>query len=264
MAAVLMQKIARVARHPIIWAKSKWKIIRDPRYCYVCKCKIPAFQPYRGGLPVSDFVADLAMVGSDIVNFSCPYCGCHDRTRHLMMYFDKLNLWDYIRGAAILHIAAETDLAAKIQDLRPSLYVKGDLIPNGPGIEKIDITDIPHADGSFDFIICNHVLEHVPDDRKALSEFHRVLRPGAHAVLQTPFSRLLKYSFCDPAINSDNLRRRFYLQEDHVRLYGMDLFTRIEEAGFKLHTSTHRECLPEFDHRYYGVNPDEDLILVEK
>jgi SAM-dependent methyltransferase len=152
------------------------------------------------------------------------------------MYFDKLKLWNHIGGAAVLHIAPELHLAEKIQELRPRQYVKGDLVPNAPDIETLDVTAIRYADESFDFLICNHVLEHVPDDRKALSEFYRVLKPGARAVLQTPFSRLLTYSFCDPAINTDALRTRFYFQEDHVRLYGRDLFSRIEEAGLKVQT----------------------------
>jgi SAM-dependent methyltransferase len=130
------------------------------------------------------------------------------------MYFAKLNLWNHIGGAAVLHIAPEMHLAQKIQELHPRQYVRGDLVPNAPDIKRLDVTAIPYADESFDFLICNHVLEHVPDDRKALSEFHRVLKPGARAVLQTPFSRLLTYSFCDPAINTDALRTRFYFQED--------------------------------------------------
>jgi ubiquinone/menaquinone biosynthesis C-methylase UbiE len=131
-------------------------------------------------------------------------------------------------------------------------------------MEAIDATQIPHPNESVDFLICNHVLEHVPDDRRALSEFYRVLRRGGHAVLQTPFSPILCNAFEDGGITSDDLRNICYGQEDHVRLYGQDLFTRIEAAGFTLLLRQNGEFFSEQDSAYYGVNPREDLILVRK
>jgi ubiquinone/menaquinone biosynthesis C-methylase UbiE len=126
------------------------------------------------------------------------------------------------------------------------------------------VTKIQYPDSHFDIVICNHVLEHVPDDRRALSELFRVLKPGGLAILQTPYSSVLTNSFSDPAIDTNELRYVCYGQEDHVRIYGRDFFARIEEAGFQMRLRTHEECLSDLDASYFGVNPMEDLILAAK
>nr|HPO38377.1 methyltransferase domain-containing protein [Kiritimatiellia bacterium] len=172
-----------------------------------------------------------------------------------------LGIWEKLAGAAILHLAPEKHLAGRIEACRPARYVKGDLFPSREGVERVDVTQIPYAAASFDWVICNHVLEHVPDDVQALRELWRVLRPGGHAILQTPFASGLEKSLEDPEIADDEKRIEFYGQEDHVRLYGRDLFDRIRGAGFQLTLMKHAECLPAMDARRYGVNPDEPLFL---
>jgi SAM-dependent methyltransferase len=181
-----------------------------------------------------------------------------------MLYFDQLGIWGKLAGASILHLAPEKHLAARIETCQPERYVKGDLVPSREGVERIDVTQIPHADASFDWVICNHVLEHVPDDARALNEIWRVLRPGGSAILQTPFASGLETSLEDPEIATDAKRIEFYGQEDHVRLYGCDLFDRIRAPGFQLTLVKHAECLPAIDARRYGVNPDEPLFLCVK
>jgi SAM-dependent methyltransferase len=132
-------------------------------------------------------------------------------------------------------------------------------------VERIDVTRIPYGDASFDWVLCNHVLEHVPDDALALREIRRVLRPGGTAVLQTPFASGLEKSLEDAGeIGTDAKRTEFYGQEDHVRLYGRDLFERIQAAGFRLELKTHGECLPDADAARCGVNRDEPLFLCVK
>jgi SAM-dependent methyltransferase len=146
------------------------------------------------------------------------------------MYLDALNLWDLFKKATVLHIAAESHLVERIHAHKPTFYVRGDLVPVSPDIERIDITAIPYPSHHFNFVMCNHVLEHVPDDERACSELFRVIKPGGCAVLQTPYSPILQNSFVDPGINTDELRNRYYGQEDHVPLYGRDLFARITNA----------------------------------
>lgn len=235
------------------------------KYCYLCKNNVQYFAPFKGGVEsVSSFIRSLQVVGSDVENFYCPVCGCFDRERHLVMYFDKLNLWEKIKNKHVLHFAPEKHLSLLISRQDPSLYIKADLFPNSPEILKVDITSIPFKDQSFDVIICNHVLEHVTDDTLALSELFRVLKPGGIAVLQTPFSILLENSICDPRLNSNELRKYFYGQEDHVRVYGHDLFYKIRKAGFNLCIKTHSDILSEFNADLFAVNLREDLILVGK
>lgn len=257
----LAQRAMRAARHPLRAAKVIGCFLGSSKSCYICKKTFRSFMPFRGGYASPPFVRELDVIGSDVENFSCPYCGCHDRERHLYMYLDKLNLWIRLTGSSVIHFAPEDKIAKRIMSQNPALYVKADLVPGSLDIEKIDITAIPKPNESFDLLICNHVLEHVPDDRRALSEIFRILKPGGYAILQTPYSSFLSNSFSDSSINTDALRLRYYGQEDHVRLYGRDLFARIEGSGLSVRVHTHAQWLSEFDASIYGVNPREDLIL---
>lgn len=272
----IIPKIYRVFRHPINFmklrinsfkqlAEFKLNAMGNQHCCYICGHTFNHFYPFRDGWKsISPFIIELRGIGSDVINFRCPFCGSHDRERHLFMYFDKLDLWSHFKDGCVLHFAPESHLAKKIEHHRPVTYVKADISPDRIDVQKIDATDIPFPDSEFDFIICNHILEHIIDDRRALSELFRVLKPGGYAVLQTPYSSVLAESFCDPAINTEELRKHYYGQEDHVRYYGRDIFQKIEKAGFSLRLTRHQDILPEPDHFYYGVNPKEDLILATK
>jgi len=234
--------------------------------CCMCGKRFFRFSKYRGGWKsFSAYLHNVKWTGSDFDHFWCPFCRSHDRERHLTLFFGKLAFWDRFANASILHLAPEKLLSSRIEACRPARYVKGDLIPSREGVTKIDVTDIPYAASSFDWILCNHVLEHVPDDARALRELYRVLKPEGIAILQTPFASGLEKTLETPAeINTDEKRIEFYGQEDHVRLYGRDLFDRIRAAGFRLELKKHGECLPDVDAARYGVNRDEPLFLCVK
>lgn len=234
--------------------------------CRVCGKSFFRFSKYRGGWQaVSDYLKEVEWTGSDFDRFWCPFCRSHDRERHLFLYFDALGLWDSFRNAAVLHFAPEKHLAAKIEACAPALYVKGDLCPSRDGVDRMDVTAIPYAEGTFDWVICNHVLEHVPDDAAALREMCRVMKPGGWAVLQTPFARKLDTTReNEEGVATEAARREFYGQEDHVRLYGTDLFGRIRAAGLELRLAEHSGCLPSVDAAGHGVNREEPLFLCVK
>jgi len=236
------------------------------RKCYICGKKFNNFAKHRGGSKnTSQFRKKLNSVGSDKDNFRCMYCGCHDRERHLFMFFDKLMLWERMKNGKILHFAPEKHLQLKISQQAPLEYVKADLYPKNHDIQKIDATEIPFSNDIFDFIIANHILEHIPDYHKALSEFYRVIKPGGIAILQTPYSRLLKNNFEDEGIDNDDLRLFFHGQEDHVRTFGEHQFLKsLEEAGFSLKVKKHADYFDTNDAYYYGVPIKEDLIMMEK
>jgi len=103
-------------------------------------------------------------------------------------------------------------------------------------MEKMDITEIHHADETFDVIYCSHVLEHVPDDRRAMQEFYRVLKYGGWAILNVPISA--SQTVENPSITDPQERLRLFGQVDHVRRYGPDYLDRVEEAGFKIRRIT--------------------------
>lgn len=233
------------------------------RFCALCGHHFYRFSKFRGGVEaLSPYLREVEWISSDFDNFWCPYCRSHDRERHLVLYLDALNLWQELKGAAILHIAPEKQLGRRLELCQPSRYVRGDLVPTREGVEKLDVTAINYPDESFDLVICNHVLEHVPDDRRALKELLRVLKPGGRAILQTPYAALLEESVEDPeGRKSSSERLAEFGQEDHIRLYGRDLFTRIREAGFELEVRQHQEVLQEVDAARYGVNQREPLVM---
>jgi hypothetical protein len=240
--------------------------LNPKKQCYICKQKFHRFYPMRNShKDINDFFKSLQMVGSDQKNYGCYYCKSNDRERHLYMYFDKLDLWANVSKMAILHFAPEKHLSQKIQSHQPLNYVKGDLFPYRPDMVKLDATNLQFEDDSFDLIICNHVLEHIPNHLDALREFFRVLRPEGMAILQTPYSALLKNHFEDDAITSEAQRRFFYGQTDHVRVVsGTELRHDFQSVGFKLDIKSHNEFFLNDEHEYFGVNPKEPLLMVRK
>ncbi len=235
------------------------------RMCCLCGRKVRRFLPYRGAWPdMPAVLADAGVVGSDVANFECPVCGCHDRERHLYLYLQASGLLKAISGARLLHLAPETHLQRVIGRANPLEYVLGDLYPTRPDIRRIDLMEIDRPDASLDFVIANHVLEHVGDDSRALREIYRVLRPGGYAILQTPFASLRSQKFEDADITSDAGRLQAYGQEDHCRLYGNDMADFFASFGFVRMIATHAELLARVDAGKMGVNALEPFLLFMK
>lgn len=145
----------------------------------------------------------------------------------------ETNLFDGQRKD-LLHVAPEAAFQKMFAEAAGDGYLTADLMAAGV-MEKMDITDIQHPDESFDVIYCSHVLEHVPDDRKAMREFFRTLRPSGWAVLNVPITS--DKTFEDPSVTDPKERERLFGQNDHVRRYGPDYKDRLEEAGF--HVAVH-------------------------
>jgi SAM-dependent methyltransferase len=123
-----------------------------------------------------------------------------------------------------------------------------------------DICALPFRDAEFDAIICNHVLEHIPDDRLAMRELRRILRPGGVAVLMVPFQPD-RQTYEDPAVVDPERRTELFGQFDHVRLYGGDYLDRLREAGFDTDCNLYWKSLPEDEAVRYGLQRDEYLII---
>ena len=233
--------------------------------CCICGRKVRRFLPYRGtwlGMP--PVLTEGGVIGSDILNFACPACGCHARERHLWLYLQACGILQAMGGTRILHLAPEMHLQRLIAGAAPRVYVLGDLYPSRADIRRIDLLDIDFPEHHFDLVIANHVLEHVSDDTRALREILRVLRPGGKAILQTPYASRLPRKFEDPSITSEEARLHAYGQEDHCRLYGADFPDFVASFGFVSHAATHAALLPEVDTRRMGVNAQEPFLLFEK
>jgi ubiquinone/menaquinone biosynthesis C-methylase UbiE len=124
----------------------------------------------------------------------------------------------------------------------------------------MDLTNIDRESNYFDLIICNHVLEHILDDRKAMRELFRVLKPGGKAILQVPLSMTLNETFEDFSITDPAERICIFGQRDHCRIYGQDYGQRLEEAGFSFRPVKILSSM----YCKYGLDAREDVLLAEK
>lgn len=233
--------------------------------CVLCGRAFYRFLPYQGAaLDALALMQAVGGVGSDLENFECPWCGCNDRERHLFLYMTAVGLLPSMSGMSVLHFAPEKRLSPRILEARPDRYTKCDLFPRTADVTRVDILEMPFEDCSFDLVIANHVMEHVGDDLVALREVYRVLKAGGYAILQTPFSSKLHRTWSDPGIDTDKARLHAHGQEDHVRLYGRDIFQRFESVGFDPRVKEHRELLKEIEVRKFGVNEEEPFFLFQK
>ena len=129
---------------------------------------------------------------------------------------------------------------------------------------KADITAIPFDNDQYDLIICNHVLEHIPDDLKAMREIYRVLKPGGLAILQVPYEADRETTFQDDTITDPKKRAEIFGQYDHVRVYGMDYFQRLESVGFRVEAFDISKEISQEQTIGYGLAPGELLPLAHK
>jgi len=142
-------------------------------------------------------------------------------------------------------------------------YVGCDLSPqryDGKGkfkIVKVDITSIPFGECTFDAILCNHVLEHIPDDRLAMSELYRVLKVGGWGVFQVPIDYARETTYEDSSITDPVEREKAFGQNDHVRWYGRDFPDRLESAGFTVSEDNFVMTLSKSDRTRYSVMETE-------
>jgi len=233
-------------------------------HCSVCQQSVDRWLPHPHRDQRSEFMRAMATVGSDLMVYQCPACKCTDRDRHLWLYLQAAGVQQAIAGARVLHLAPELHLEVLIDALGPARYVRGDLHPTRAGHLRIDAEQLPFADGDFDLIICNHVLEHVASPQRALSEFHRCLVPAGVLIAQTPYSSRLKTTFeVDGPVSAD-FARQYFGQEDHVRLFGADIERYFHAAGFDGRLLQHDALLAGVDAHDSGCNAHEPLFAFWK
>ncbi|WBV59568.1 methyltransferase domain-containing protein [Chryseobacterium camelliae] len=231
-------------------------------------------------------------------NYYCPYCGyaskdlevvghdlpvliekevvgggrraagcyqCHSRDRERLLYafiIEELNL-PQNKNIHILHIAPEPKLSNVLLKQNFDEYICGDLFTPGytypAHVQNMNVLELPFENHHFDLVICNHVLEHIPEDIKAMKELQRVLKPKGKAILQVPISKNTMETVEDFTISDPQKREELFGQFDHVRIYGQDYTQRLESAGFLVNriniTDTYKRL---------GVNPEEDIFYCEK
>ena len=163
----------------------------------------------------------------------------------------------------MLHFAPEAVLEKLLREGRDVRYVTADRFMAGVNA-KMDLTALAFHDDSFDSILCVHVLEHVIDDRRAMRELCRILKPGGWAILQVPMDVAKEQTFEDFSITSPKDRERLFGEWDHVRIYGLDYAARLREAGFTVEVDPFPKRLGDERIRRYGLLRDENVYFCTK
>ena len=184
--------------------------------------------------------------------------------RHRQMWLYLQNETDFFtKNYKVLHIAPEQEFLRKFKKMKNLDYTSADLF--SPIVDvKADILDLPFEDESFDVIFCNHVLEHIEDDRKAMSELYRVMKKGGWGILQVPMKNSLEKTYEDFTITDPKERQKNFGQYDHVRWYGMDYFDRLKSVGFDAEANFYSQKFSEKDIKRFGLNKNEILPVVRK
>lgn len=208
----------------------------------------------------SKVLREKQVIGAGLRNAGCYKCGSSDRERliyvylkHVLKVFDSKNL-------RILHFAPEKNLSNLLSQIGFEKYVCGDLFTEGYNyphyVQNMNVLDIPFEDNSFDFVICNHLLEHVPNDGDAMKELFRVLKPNGRAILQVPISSNSESTFEDFSVTDPKERELVFGQFDHVRIYGQDYADKLRAVGFKVERVNISK-----KYEKYGLCMDEDIFL---
>ena len=186
--------------------------------------------------------------------------------RHRLMWLylkEETDFFKKDKQQRVLHIAPEQCFYKRFRKQKNLDYLTSDL--DSPLADvKADICNLPFEDNQFDVIFCNHVLEHIPDDKKAMTELYRVMKPGGWGIFQIPQDVNRKETFEDDSITDKEERTRIFGQYDHVRVYGLDYFDRLREAGFTVEEVDYtKKIAPDLLERY-ALQKGEILPVVFK
>lgn len=163
----------------------------------------------------------------------------------------------------VLHFAPEQCFLKRFKNLKHIDYTTTDLLSPIADV-KADICDLPFNDDTYDVILCNHVLEHIPDDTKAMKELYRVMKPGGYGVFQIPQDLNRASTFEDDTITDKAERTKIFGQYDHVRVYGKDYFDKLRSIGFKVKEVDYTNTLSDELINKYRLAKDEIIPVVYK
>lgn len=237
--------------------------------CPVCGERILEFAPFGGLLYEKE---------------QCPSCGSVSRHRSLYLLMKKeLKILEQ-KNISILHFAPEPALYQLFHKKEGVNYITADLDKShyrkelmffcaGKTLEyfyhpenfiqkEINVEEIPYVDNSFDYVIINHVLEHVEKDKKAMSELYRVLKPNGTALITVPVKGEITNE--DESINTSELRLKFYNDPTHLREYGKDIVQRLESFGFKVRAYENKDYFSQEERFLYGIHESEITYLCKK
>ncbi|MDV7186145.1 methyltransferase domain-containing protein [Lutibacter sp. TH_r2] len=184
--------------------------------------------------------------------------------RHRLLWLYLKNETDFFsENKKVLHLAPEQCFLNRFKNLKNLDYITADLYSPIADV-KADICNLPFENNSFDVVFCNHVLEHIEDDAKAMSELYRVLKPNGLGIFQIPQELDREKTYEDFSITSPEERAKHFGQYDHVRVYGRDYFDRLRAVGFKVEEIDYSSTLPEELIKKYCLVKGEILPVCTK
>jgi hypothetical protein len=247
--AALPAEYTEIAKHRYRATLRPWLTRRysgDARFCPICESHVARFLP-------ADFVPQ--------PDARCPICGSLDRQRLFWLYLTERTDLFSERTKQLLHIAPEYAIAQRLKSVPTIEYLSADLNSRMVMV-RMDITDIQFPKNVFDVILCNHVMEHIPDDAAALAELYRVLKPGGWAILQTPIKGVTTIE--DPSVTTPRERLERFGQRDHVRIYGRDYVDRLAAAGFEVTVDGFGRTIDDERATLMGLDRSEDIYVCVK
>ena len=235
--------------------------------CPFCGGKYRKLLP--GGVNLPFFKDNKIIGGGRRVNMLCPRCHSTDRDRLIYYYLTSNSLLSK-PNLTLLHIAPEPSLKKYLKGFSNITYTSGDKFEKGydgyyysKDTLSLDLTSLSFSDNSFDVVICNHVLEHIVNEKQALNEIYRVLKPGGWAIIQVPIASELVQTVENNA-DSDEKRILKYGQRDHVRLYGLDYLTRLKNHGFTVKDWSPAKHYDQSLINKYAINALEKVFIASK
>jgi SAM-dependent methyltransferase len=230
--------------------------------CNCCGARYSTFMPDHPSAQNSNAIAINKVIAGYGNNIVCPACLSTARERLIIALLEhEIKL----TGKKILHLSPEKNIYNFIKpnnevvtaDIQPLFYKKIDHT-----IKAEDATRFSFADESFDAVIGNHIMEHIPDDSKALSEIYRVLKPGGRAILQVPYSVTITHTIEVPAINDPQQQAALFGQKDHVRIYRLnDYINRLQHCGFKVTVREYQDLAAYYKN---AIQHDEAFLSILK
>tara|TARA_B100000287_G_scaffold112192_1_gene104511 strand:- start:1409 stop:2161 length:753 start_codon:yes stop_codon:yes gene_type:complete len=193
------------------------------------------------------------------LNALCPGTLSLERHRLLWLYLTRETSF-LKENNKVLHIAPEQAFYKRFKEIRFWDYLTLDLRSPIADI-KADITNLPFDENVFDLIICNHVLEHIQDDKIAMKEIYRVLKKNGVAIMQIPIDTKRPKTYEDPKITTNKKREELFGQYDHVRIYGNDFFDRLTSVGFKTKKIDYTKKLSEEEIKKFSIIKNEIIPI---
>lgn len=216
-------------------------------YCPLCDAPVGTFEPF-GVVPRT--------------RARCPRCGALERDRAMWVYLTRhTDLLSPGTRHTVLHFAPERPIEARLAALPHLDYVRADLGPSRAAV-RMDVTAIPCPDRSFDVVLASHVLEHVADDRRAMGELIRVLKPTGWVLVVVPLHDGPTDE--DPTVTDPDTRTRRFGQHDHVRVYGPDVADRLKQAGFEVARTTGADLADAEEARRMGLRRNDVLFVCRR